>query len=130
MTADLFVCGDIVNYKNKDGLICDSSLEKIIKNADYSIGNFEAPIESNGKPIEKSGIHHYQRVETIKGLKVQGFDLLCMANNHIYDYGLTGLKQTKELALAKGLDTLGAGLNFDDAYSPLIKEINKIKIGF
>lgn len=130
MTAELFVCGDIVNYKNKDGLICDSSLEKIIKNADYSIGNFEAPIESNGNPIEKSGPHHYQRVETLKGLKQQGFDMLCMANNHIYDYGSTGLKQTKELASAKGFDTLGAGLDFDDAYSPLIKEINNIKIGF
>ena len=87
MTVELFICGDIVNYENEDGLICESSLEKIIQKADYSIGNFEAPVQSDGRPIVKSGPHHYQRVETIKGLKTQGFDLLCLANNHIYDYG-------------------------------------------
>lgn len=130
MTVELFICGDIVNYKNKDGLICDKSLAKKIQKADYSIGNFEAPIKNDGDPINKSGPHHYQHVKTIKGLKTQGFDLLCLANNHIYDYGLIGIKETKQLASKNGLDTLGAGMNHLEAYEPLIKKIKDIKIGF
>lgn len=130
MTVELFICGDIVNYENEDGLICESSLEKIIQKADYSIGNFEAPVQSDGRPIVKSGPHHYQRVETIKGLKTQGFDLLCLANNHIYDYGSAGIKETKRLAFEHGLDTIGAGMDFKEAYEPIIKTINDVKIGF
>lgn len=130
MGAELFVCGDIVNYRNKDGLICDNSLEEIVQEADYSIGNFEAPVYSKGTPINKSGPHHYQRENTVKGLRQQGFDLLCLANNHIYDYGTEGLKKTIELASEEGLDTLGAGMNFEEAYTPLIKKINNITVGF
>src|SRR5699024_4860928 len=92
--------------------------------------NFEAPVESEGIPIIKSGPHHYQRKDTIKGLKKQGFDLLCLANNHMYDYGIKGLESTIDLANKSGLETIGAGFNFKEAYKPLIKKIKNIKLGF
>jgi len=128
--VELFVCGDIVNYKNTDGLVCSNSLSKIISNADYSICNFEAPVEGVGTPILKAGPHHYQRAATVRGLKQQGFDLMCLANNHMLDYGAEALEKTIEIANEEGLETIGAGMNFKEAYEPLIKVINNIKIGF
>jgi len=128
--AKIFVCGDIVNYENLDGLVCSDSLSSIITDADYSICNFEAPIAGFGEPLPKSGVHHSQRKETVSGLKQQGFDLLCMANNHIMDYGKEGLLATIEEAHHHSLDTLGVGINFQEAYKPLIKNINDMKIAF
>lgn len=128
--AKIFICGDIINYEHDDGLICSDPLAEIISSCDYSICNFEAPIEGYGKPIPKSGIHHFQRKGTISGLKKQGFDLLCLANNHIMDYGKDALLATIEEASKHNLETIGAGSNFDEAYQPLIKNIDGLSIGF
>lgn len=126
----LFICGDIVNYEHEDGIICSNELANIISEADYSICNFEAPIEGYGEPIPKAGPHHFQRKSTINGLKKQGFNLLCMANNHMMDFGEKGLLATMEEANKVGLDTIGVGKSFSEAYKPLIKTINNIKFGF
>ena len=94
----LFTCGDVVNYENADGKVCDEFLAEIISKADYSVCNFEAPITGFGSPQSKSGPHHSQRPETIEGLKEQGFDLLLLANNHMLDFGAEGLEKTIEAA--------------------------------
>ena len=125
----LFVCGDVVNQGNDTGLICSEELAKIITDADYSICNFEAPIEGLGEAIPKSGGNLNQRKVTISGLRKQGFNLLCMANNHIMDYGREALDGTINEAKENDLDVVGVGNNFDEAYKPLIKEIDGLKIG-
>ncbi|WP_261824637.1 CapA family protein [Vibrio neonatus] len=127
--VNLFACGDIVNYNNADGFLLTEELATIVKNADYSICNFEAPIHGYGSPQTKSGIHHSQREETISGLKAQGFNLALLANNHIMDFGREGLEATIDEANKSNIETLGAGTTHELAYAPLIKVINGLKIG-
>lgn len=128
--AKIFVSGDVVNYEKTDGLLCSDELADRITEADYAICNFEAPIQGAGEAVKKSGVHHSQLPQTISGLKEQGFDLLCLANNHMMDYGKTGLNKTIQEIKAANLECIGAGSNFREAYQPLIKEINGMKIGF
>jgi hypothetical protein len=128
-TATVFICGDIVNQTREDGLICSEEFSKVISSADYSVCNFEAPIEGFGKPEPKPGVHLNQKAATISGLKHQGFDLLLLANNHMLDYGKLALEETIKKAGENNLDTLGAGLNAQEAYRPLIKKINGLTIG-
>ncbi len=130
MTTSLFIAGDVVNYTKLDGEICSADLEHIVSAADYAVCNFEAPVVGYGSPQPKSGSHHAQRAETVSGLQRQGFKLLLLANNHMMDYGAEGLKHTIECAERFGLDTLGAGLDFAQAYAPLIKNINGLRVGF
>lgn len=125
----IFVCGDIINSEKISGLLCSDELAGVISSADYAIGNFEAPVQGAGTPQPKSGIHLQQQIETIHGLKQQGFDLLLLANNHIMDFGEAGLAATIAIAQKEGLEYLGAGFNFATAYKPLVKKINNIKIG-
>ena len=127
--AKIFLAGDVVNIKNETGLVCSKKLSEIIKKADFSICNFEAPIAGHGEPIPKCGPNLYQRPETLPGLKKQGFDLILLANNHIMDYGRAGLEATINYANEVGLATIGAGDGSFSAYKPLIKEIDGIKIG-
>lgn len=125
----LFACGDIVNYNNPDGMLLAESMEDVVKSADYSIFNFEAPIKNSGDAIPKSGIHHCQREVTLKGLKEQGFNLALLANNHIMDFGRDGLEATLNASREVGLETLGAGTTHNFAYSTMTKDVNGVKIG-
>ena len=129
MSANILIVGDIVNTKNKESFI-DSDLQKLIKNQDYCVCNFEAPVENSGLKYPKAGPSIFQNKETIEILKEAGFDLLLLANNHMYDYGETGLLDTIKLAKTFNLDIVGAGENFKKAYKPLVKEINGLNICF
>jgi len=125
----IFAAGDVVNYEHPTGEICSPELEDIIKDCDYAVCNFEAPIHSNGKAQPKLGPHHIQRKETISGLKKQGFDLLLLANNHILDYGKCGLEATIKQIESHQLEYAGADLTFNKAYRPLIKKIKGYTVG-
>ena len=129
MAIEIFVCGDIVIGSNYNHIISDK-LKKIIASSDISICNFEAPIRSNGSPIPKVGPHLYQSKSAIKTIKTYGFDILSLANNHIFDYGEIGLKDTLSEITKNDLEYIGAGLSFDEAYTLKIKEIDNTKIGF
>jgi len=129
MKVNLFFSGDVVNTNCVDNFISED-FQQIIRNQDFSICNFEAPIEGVGKKILKVGPNINQKKETIEILKNAGFNALLLANNHIYDYGKDALAATIATAKKLDLDTLGAGLNRQEAYKPLIKEINGLKIGF
>jgi poly-gamma-glutamate synthesis protein (capsule biosynthesis protein) len=129
MSLKLFACGDIVNSKSKKDF-CDENLKNIIKNSDISICNFEAPIYTKDiQPIPKAGPHVYQTKESVKYLKQNGFNIVSLANNHIYDYGQSALKNTINELDKNSIDYIGAGINFDTAYTAKIIEKNGIKIG-
>jgi len=127
--AKIFACGDVVNYQNTDGLVCAPDIEAIVQAADYSICNFEAPVIGFGSPQPKCGPHLAQPVSTVNGLKQQGFDLLLLANNHMLDYGKDGLVATLSSASSAGVEALGAGVDENSAYAPLIKKIGDITLG-
>lgn len=125
----LFACGDVTNCTSEEGIICGDSLADLIRGSDYAICNFEGPVPSNGKPEPKIGPHLQQKEGTLDSLKANGFDLLLLANNHIMDFGEEGLSATLECAESAELDTVGAGVDRNVAYRPLIKSINGIRVG-
>lgn len=126
--TSLFICGDIVNEHN-DQEICDQKLMEIIKKSDYAICNFEAPIQGCGSKISKSGIHLQQNRKTVEILKNTGFNLLCISNNHIMDYGKEALDDTIKEIEKNNLEHIGAGMDFESAYKPLIKQFEDLKVG-
>ena len=129
MSLKLFACGDIVNSKSEKDF-CDENLKNIIENSDISICNYEASIYTkNMQPIPKAGPHVYQAKESIEYLKQSGFNIVSMANNHIYDYGQSALENTINELNKNGIDYIGAGLDFDSAYVTKTIEKNGIKVG-
>lgn len=83
--------------------------------------NFEAPIHSAGSPIRKAGPHVKQTTKSIDILKKIGVNIFSLANNHIYDYGEKGLRETIDAIGSE--NCIGAGLTFNRAYSPKIIEV-------
>ncbi len=120
----LFVCGDIVNHTPGLDFI-DESISRVIQDADYSVCNLE------GAEI-KEGDHAncpHQEPGTIGYLKDNGFNLMLLANNHITELGKEGVEYSIYQINKLGLDSIGAGLTWQDAYKPLIKEFSDLKIG-
>lgn len=129
MGLKLFACGDVVNFKGKKDFISDD-LKSIIRTSDIAICNFEAPVEhSNMQKIKKAGPYLYQSRESVKYLKDSGFNFVSLANNHIYDYGQRGIEETICELQKTGIDFIGGGINFDEAYKTKIIEKNGIKLG-
>ena len=104
---------------------------KYTKLADYSIVNLEAPIvETEAKPIDKCGPNLKCTSKAVKALKYAGFGMATLANNHFYDYGDDGVKQTLDACQKEGIDVVGGGMNITDAAKTFYKEIKGVKVAF
>lgn len=104
-------------------------IAETIKSADLSFGNLEGPISARGA---NQGSQYSFRADpkAVEGLKFAGFDILSVANNHIFDWGQDALLDTLSIARDNGIKTIGAGENFEKANSPVFKNISGIKIAF
>ncbi|MBQ7387800.1 MAG: CapA family protein [Paludibacteraceae bacterium] len=117
-------------FKNNDfsALV---QISKITNNADYSIVNLEAPIvRDNASPIFKTGPNLKCDESAMAALKYAGFNCVTLANNHFYDYGDIGVKNTLDLCIANDIDYIGGGINLSEAKKTLYKNIQNKKIAF
>jgi len=64
MKTNIFIAGDIVNSKNETSFIHDN-LQQIIKDNDFAICNFEAPVKGEGEKCTKVGSNLSQKKETL-----------------------------------------------------------------
>lgn len=129
MTVKIFACGDTyLSNKARDPF--SSALRDAISKADVAVCNFEGPVKSNGSRIAKVGAHLEQSEAAVRILRDSGFGMFCLANNHISDYGAVGVEKTLEEISHAGACGLGAGMSFQEAYKPVIREIDGFQIGF
>lgn len=92
------------------------------KKADILFGNLESPISDKGRKV--GSIYSFRAdPKAIEGLQYAGFDVLSLANNHIFDYGREAMEDTFLRLREGGIDYVGGGFDKDEAYNPLIKEI-------
>ena len=103
-------------------------LEELEK-SDLVFGNLECPLSNSGSPL-KNKCCLYSPPETVKSLKSAGFNVLSLANNHIFDYGYEGFEDTISLLEENSISWFGAGKNLEEARMPAIMNINGMLIGF
>lgn len=100
-----------------------------LRGADILFGNLEGPISDKG--VRVGSIYSFRNdPKAIEGLEFAGFDILSVANNHIFDYGRAAMEDSFLRLKEVGIDHLGGGFNEKEAYSPRIKEIKGMKIAF
>lgn len=132
----ILVAGDFCPHNRVAGLIEEGQFDKIwndvpsfTKNADYCILNLECPIvEHQAAPIVKCGPNLKCSSKVVDAIKFAGFDCVTLANNHFYDYGEVGVKDTLRSLQIKGIDYVGGGVNSKDASKTLLKKVDGKKI--
>ena len=117
-----------------------------IKDCDHLIVNVEGPLfdksenhtGKNAAPSKPEGVAatliHAMDPKVAGFLSDMGADIWNICNNHIMDAGPEGMKSTLSYAASSGAQTLGAGMNIDEASSPVIIEeaggIGMIGVGY
>lgn len=101
-----------------DGAVFND-VHDIIERADFTLFNLEVPLCRDGNRIQKAGPAICAAPETLRALTVNGVDAVCLANNHIFDYGHEGLSQTLNALKDCRIRHVGAGLNRTAAETPL-----------
>jgi poly-gamma-glutamate capsule biosynthesis protein CapA/YwtB (metallophosphatase superfamily) len=128
--ADICPIGDnvpLLRAGDKKGLFNDLLGE--LESADLRLANLECPLIQGPSPIRKTGPVFGADPECIRGIKAGGFDLLCLANNHILDHGAGGLKSTLEVCRSAGIETVGAGENLEFARRMWIRQVAGVRVG-
>lgn len=91
----------------------------ILRAADLRIVNCECALTAARTPVWKSGAVFKGLPSHVHGLKRVPFEIACLANNHVFDYGVRGFRDTLGVLHRNGIRTVGAGLSFKEAISPL-----------
>ena len=94
-------------------------------NVDLAIANHEFCIVPSGDgEVRGMGLP----VENADVIESAGFDVFCLANNHIGDYGEKTLLHTKQVLEQQGHKTVGIGRNVNEAVKPLFFKKNDFNI--
>lgn len=131
---NLFFCGDIMPggvlpYQRE---YISSELQNYMQGFDFRIGTLEAAVGTNlpYDEIKMKGRQNivFARDEDFFRVKEMGFDVVSLANNHIWDLGEEGLKNTIRLLEENNIKYCGAGLNIEEASKPAIIEKDGLRV--
>jgi poly-gamma-glutamate capsule biosynthesis protein CapA/YwtB (metallophosphatase superfamily) len=121
--------GGLIDTLGVDAIF-DPTLPYLGNAADITVANLESPLTANGTRHPTKPIAFRGRPKNVAGLAYAGIDLVSLANNHVIDYGLEGLRETQESLAANGILYSGAGANSDEAYRPVFRQKSGIVIAF
>lgn len=99
-----------------------------LEGVDMILANLEVSI-TNGLYFREDKRYNFKTSYEILGLFDKRF-ALCLANNHILDYGEKGLLDTIAALDSRNIPHAGAGRNLDEARRPAIIDVIGEKVGF
>jgi poly-gamma-glutamate capsule biosynthesis protein CapA/YwtB (metallophosphatase superfamily) len=130
----LAFAGD-VNFENRTARLLKNPetafgpISSVLGGADFAALNLETSVTSRGTPQPKT-YHFRTSPVAFTALRDAGVDLVTMANNHVLDFGPTGLADTLAAARASGLPYVGIGTNAGAAWAPYVTTIKGTKVAF
>ena len=103
----------------------------ILADADFRFAQVERVYSDRGNlQIHSHGGHSRVPPGFASVFSDCGIDIASLASNHAMDWGEEGLLDTIEELQRRGITTLGAGRNLEEARKPVIVEKNGLRIGF
>jgi hypothetical protein len=94
-------------------------LEGMITDADAFILNVEAPLTTANNEINKTGPAIKMNPDLLEQMIINPNTIATLANNHIKDFGDQGILDTLQYLNARGIKSVGAGSNIDEARKAL-----------
>jgi poly-gamma-glutamate synthesis protein (capsule biosynthesis protein) len=100
----------------------------LFKGADLAFANLETPVApATGRPGRPFQFNAPENLPA--ALKASGLTVLSTANNHAYDQGKQGVKETVERLKEAKLVSVGSGETKAAAEAPRILEANGVRVG-
>jgi len=102
------------------------SMVELLRDATASIANLEMLFHDYGPDIipasTSGGAYMTADPALADELKWMGFDMVALANNHTFDWGIGGLRATQQAIAAAGIKGAGTGENLARARAPAYLE--------
>ncbi len=96
------------------------ALSDWIRENEYQvILNLEGGLAGSSMQVKKRGRWMHQSPMTINVLKRLNVVGVCLANNHMMDFGDEGLRETVRILHENGIAHTGAGMNLQEALKPM-----------
>jgi len=124
----LVAAGDLCNARVVQPRPFDERFIELVRSADISLANLEAPITDHPTALPKSGPSLSLTTQQATVLAGAGFRVFGIANNHVFDHGLDGLASSLEFLHSARIDAVGAGKAEADAYAPLVLDLGHIRV--
>lgn len=124
-TVRLFFAGDFCSKPSTSMLSVSDELKALIQSCDLRIVNFEVPLKPDVQLPPNRRERFFQSDDAPAFLRMLGFNLFSLANNHAFDWGDAGYLKTKSVL---GDDSFGAG-TYDEAYEIKVVDVNGVRIG-
>lgn len=131
---NIIFCGDVMPggvlpYQNE---YISSEVKRYLDSFDLRVGTLEAAI-GTGIPYDQTKMNGrmnivYARNEDFFRVSEMGFDIVSLANNHVFDLGEEGLRNTINILKQNNIKYCGAGLNIEEASAPAIIEKDGVQI--
>ena len=136
VTVRLVAAGDVLPHRRVKASArvfgWDASfrdVKSVIDSADVAFANLESPVA----PDHHLGIHgevFNAPASLVPGLREAGFDVVSMANNHVWDQGVAGMVETRDRVVASGMRAVGVGATCTEAAAPVVVEVKGVKVAF
>jgi poly-gamma-glutamate synthesis protein (capsule biosynthesis protein) len=91
---------------------------------DARVINLETSITASDELWEDKSVHYRMNPDNVGCLTAARIDVCVLANNHVLDYGCTGLLDTVKTLQDARIQTAGAGRNLDEAFWPAEIEVS------
>jgi len=128
ITMKIIFCGDVMPggvlpYQKE---YITEEVKTYLKSFDLRIGTLETAI-GTGIPYDETKMNGrmdivYARNEDFFRVTEMNFDVVSLANNHVFDLGEVGLRNTIDILKKNNIKFCGAGLNYEEASRPAVIE--------
>ncbi len=128
----MYFTGDVMLGRGVNGILARGqnvfrNVDPLFLNADAVVVNLEDPLTTSSNNLKQTVPLKANPIYT-HILKDNNVVVTCLANNHIMDYGNTGLTDTINALKTNGINYTGAGENLDQATQPVYLNIKGRKI--
>ena len=94
----------------------------VLRAGDIAVANLECALTDRNAPIRKCGPNLKGKPGYARVLRDAGFTHLGLSNNHTFDFGEAGMRDTVAAVQAAGMAPFGYGENDQDSRKPLFIE--------
>lgn len=110
--------------------ILDKDVVDIMTSSSVMVANNEFTISDRGQKIANKRYTFRGSPSRLNIYEEMGVDLVTLANNHVYDFGIDAFYDTLESLNDFGLPYIGAGKNLEEAMKPYYFIVNGYKVAF
>lgn len=132
--GDVAIAGTMRDEMLANGLDPFADVADTIRSADVALANLEAVLTERRPPPgtdpSPTGPLLRSPARTASLMREAGFDVISLANNHVFDFGAGGLEDTITHVRRAGLSPLGAGQTADDARREVTFDVRGARVAF